>query len=324
MSELATLVIRTGAMGDIIHTLPAVACLKASFPARRLLWLVAERWMPLLKGNPAIDELVAFDRSSWPALRSTIARLRRLRITDAIDFQGLLKSAIAGRVARPRRFFGFEFREARETLASLFYTHRVPVTGPHRVQRNLQLAQAVSGTSCLSQSAWLPQGTEEGALPAGPFVLATPFAGWAGKEWPLERFNELGRLLQSEGLELVANVSPSHSSRLAGFQYLKVHTSSLLGLVGAMRRAAAVVAGDSGPLHLAAALGKRGVALFGPTDPEQNGPFGNTMAVLRVPGFGTTYKRDRSHHPSMEAIAVDQVWSALSAALAEEETAKRP
>lgn len=318
MTEAATLLIRIGAMGDIIHTLPAAASLKASFPGRRFLWLVAERWLPLLKGNPAIDELIVFDRRNWSALRATVKRLRQLRITDAIDFQGLMKSALAGWLARPGKFFGFDSTEVRERPASWFYTTQVPVVGPHRVDRNMQLAFAAGATTAVHQ-AWIPEGRDEGSLPAGPFVLAAPFAGWAGKEWPLERFDQLGQALESEGLELVANVPLSRAGELASLRHVRTHTSSLSGLVGAMRRATAVVACDSGPLHLAAALSKRGVALFGPTDPAKNGPFGGTLTVLRAPGAETTYKRHSEHHVSMKAISVDQVSNALLESLARQE-----
>lgn len=319
MKDEATLVIRIGSMGDIVHTLPAVASLKASQPNCRLSWLVAERWLPLLRGNPSLNDLVVFDRSSWHALHNTVSQLRSLRVADAVDFQGLIKSAFCGRLARPKRFFGFESAEVREWPASWFYTHRIPVTSAHRVERNLQLAIAAGATKVI-RDGWLPEGADEGNLPSGPFVLAAPFAGWQGKEWPLDRFNQLGQALRREGIYLLANVPPSRVRELDSFPHIRTHSSSLLGLVGAVRRASAVIACDSGPLHLAAALGKRGVALFGPTDPAKNGPYGGTLTVLRASGFETTYKRGVNYHRSMEAITVEQVFQALTAALARQET----
>ncbi len=164
MQNSAILVIRLGAMGDILHALPAVSSLKKSFPSDKLVWLVAERWMPLLKGNPFIDELIPFHRGGIGALRNAWRRLRELRPRLALDFQGLFQSAMAGRAAQPEAFFGFDKSVAREPLASLLYTHRVPVTGPHRIDRNLQLVEA-AGASELTHESWIPPGEEEGDLP---------------------------------------------------------------------------------------------------------------------------------------------------------------
>ena len=304
------LAIRLGAMGDIIHALPAVASLKASFPQHKLSWLVAPRWMPLLEGNPAIDELIAFERSGLKELKVSWRRLRQKRFELAFDFQGLLQSAIAGRAARPKTFYGFSRSVARESHAAWFYDCSIDVTGPHRVQRNLQLVEA-AGADKLTTRAWIPQGRPEGSLPSGPFVLTNPFAGWAGKEWPLPLYELLGQRLQKDGLQLVASVPEGKAPELRDFQHVSVYVSSLNGLIDATRRAAAVVGLDSGPLHLAAALSKPGVALFGPTDPAYTGPFGGSLTVLRSPHVETTYKRHNTVHASMKEISVEQVTSAL-------------
>jgi heptosyltransferase I len=304
------LVIRLGAMGDIIHALPAAASLKASFPQRKLSWLLAPRWMPLLEGNPYIDEMIGFERSGLAALKATWRRLRRKQFDLAFDFQGLLQSALAGRTARPRLFYGFSRAVARESHAAWFYDHSIDVTGPHRVERNLQLVTAAGATELITQ-AWIPQGVPEGHLPQGRFILTNPFAGWAGKEWPLPFYELLGQELQKEGLQLVASVPANKAAHLQEFKHIRAYVSTLAGLIDATRRATAVVGLDSGPLHLAAALGKPGVALFGPTDPACTGPFGGSLTVLRAPGFETTYKRHSETHASMRAITVEQVKAAL-------------
>jgi len=309
------LVIRIGAMGDIIHALPAVASLKRSFPSSKLVWLVAQRWTPLLAGNPFIDDLILFERSGIGALRSSWQSLRGMRPSLAIDFQGLVQSAIAGRAAQPRVFFGFNRAVAREPLACVFYTRRIAVTGPHRIQRNIQLVKA-AGASQVSHQAWLPPGDDDGRLPSGPFVLTSPFAGWTSKQWPMECYELLGQRLKKEGLELVANVSKEKASELAHWKHVRLHSSTLSGLIAATRRAEAVVGLDSGPLHLAAALNKPGVALFGPTDPRQTGPFGGSIQVIRAANIETTYKRDDRLHPSMMKISVEQVSETLLNSLA--------
>lgn len=312
---MSILLIRLGAMGDIIHALPAAASLKLSFPEQKLHWLVSRKWMPLLQGNPHIDEIIPLDRQSPTALWRCIERLRAFPPDLAIDFQGLLQSAIAGRIARPHAFFGFDRSVAREPLASLLYTRKIPVVGPHRVQRNLQLV-AAAGAREQTDEAWIPAGRAEGELPSGPFVLTSPFAGWTSKQWPMESYDALGELLNKEGLQLAVNVPEYRAAHLQSMAHLRIHISSLEGLIDATRRAAAVIGVDSGPLHLAAALGKAGVALFGPTDPAQTGPYNSEMAVLRTPGVRTTYKRHDRIHSSMAEISVEQVAEALLQSLA--------
>lgn len=310
------LVIRLGAMGDIIHALPAVASLKLSFPQHRLVWLVSRKWMPLLEGNPNIDELIPFDRTGIAALKSCWSQLHSLKPDLAIDFQGLLQSSISGRLAQPHVFYGFNRSVARESLACFLYTHRIAVTGPHRIQRNLQLVTA-AGAGITTEEAWIPHGYPEGQLPPGAFVLASPFAGWTGKQWPIESYDRLAEILNREGLELVLNVPEQQIAQLQKVSRVRLHTSSLYGLIDATRRAMAVVGVDSGPLHLAAALDKPGVALFGPTDPAQTGPFKSRMTVLRAPHVETTYKRHARIHASMSEIDVEQVSDALLRSLAD-------
>ncbi len=315
MSAPSMLVIRLGAMGDVLHALPAVASLKMSFPEKKLVWLIARRWLPLLAGNPYVDELVPFDRKGISSLLSTRRALESLQPEIAIDFQGLLQSAFAGRVAGAKRFYGFDRAVAREPLASMLYTDRIHVTGPHRIQRNVQLVRA-TGAARVTEESWIPPGVPEGRLPEHPFVLASPFAGWASKQWPTELYDELAGALRKDGFELVVNVAPERANELASFRNVTVYSSSLAGLIYATRRAAAVVGVDSGPLHLAAALKKPGVALFGPTDPAQTGPFNSPMRVVRQHNAETTYKRGQAIHRSMSDIRVDQVSEALLQSLA--------
>lgn len=310
MSRDSILVIRLSAMGDIIHTLPAVTTLKRSFPDRTLAWLVAPRWTALLEGNPYVDEIIPLDRRNIPHVIETFRCVRGLNADLAFDFQGLFQSALAGRLARPKALYGFAKTVAREPFAALLYTHSIPVKGPHRVERAVQLAEA-AGAQQPAFEAWIPPGKPEGDLPRDRFVLTSPFAGWAGKEWPLTAYEELARRLEREGLRLVANVPHRKARELRALQHIHIHTSGLPGLIHATRLAIAVIGVDSGPLHLAAALGKPGVGLYGPTDPALTGPFGGTMAVVRAHNVETTYKRHDAIHASMREITPDEVVAGL-------------
>jgi heptosyltransferase-1 len=304
------LVVRLGAMGDIIHTLPAAASLRQSFAGARLFWLVESRWQPLLAGNPFIDEVLVLDRGSLAGLWSSLRRLRAQRYDLAVDFQGLIKSALPALLAQPERLYGYHRSQVREKLAAFTYSHPVKVAAAHIVDRHQELAAAAGATS-RARVFPLPAGTPEGDLPRGPYVLASPLAGWTSKQWPLERYEELARKLSPVGLPLVLNISPAAARDLPRLGSVVVHMSGLPGLIDATRRAVAVVGVDSGPLHLAAALERPGVAIYGPTDPARNGPYGNTFTVLRSASAVTSYKRQPVVDPSMAAITADEVLEAL-------------
>lgn len=305
------LVVRLGAMGDVIHALPAVATLKHSFPQSRLVWAIEPKWAPLLEGNPFVDDVLPADRRDVWSLGGLWRRLRAERFDFAVDFQGLIKSALIAAAAQPQRIYGFCRGEVREKFAALLYSNVVKSHSVHVVDKNLELAQGTGATNPV-HTFHVPAGQPEGDLPGSGFVLANPTAGWRSKQWPLENYSELGRLLRRQwGLELVLN----GAARIE-LAHTWAHVSGLNGLIDATRRAVAIVGVDSGPMHLAAALGKPGVALFGPTDPARNGPCGGSLQVLRSPNAATTYKREPEISASMREIGVDQVFEALRSVLA--------
>jgi heptosyltransferase-1 len=305
------LVVRLSSMGDVIHALPAVATLKHSFPGSVLSWVVQPRWAPLLEGNPYIDRVVPFDRRRLTSWGEAWRQLRALRYDFAVDFQGLMQSALIASLARSDRIYGLHRTQVREKAAAAFYSNEVRTAGRHVVDSNLELA-AAAGASTMLVTFPLPEGVPEGDLPGGEFVLASPLAGWGGKQWPLEFYRGLARRLNEElGVALVLNGPPDRALELEQVDGAFVHSSGLPGLIHATRRAAAVLGLDSGPAHLAAALAKPGVAIFGPTDPARNGPYGDTFTVLRSPGAVTTYKRYQEPDASMLRITPDAVFEAL-------------
>ncbi len=309
------LVVRLGSMGDVIHALPAVATLKHSFPGSVLSWVVQPRWAPLLEGNPYIDRLVPFDRRRLKSWGEAWRLLRATHYDFAVDLQGLVQSALIASLARSDRIYGFHRTQVREKAAAVFYSNEVRTASGHIVDSNLEVA-AAAGASTMLVTFPLPEGAPEGDLPGGEFVLSSPLAGWGAKQWPLEFYRALARRLNEElGVALVLNGPPSSAADLAHVDGAFVHTSGIPGLIYATRRAAAVLGLDSGPAHLAAALGKPGVAMFGPTDPARNGPYGDTFAVLRVPGAETSYKRRPEPDASMSRITPDAVFEALKARL---------
>ena len=158
------LIVRLGAMGDIIHSLPGAASLKHSFPGARITWVVEPRWVPLLEGNGFVDRFVHFDRGKPGSWKSTIEQLRADRYDLAVDFQGLVKSALIAHLARPERIAGFGPGVVRERPAGLFYSNRVASNAVHVVDQALDLA-AGAGASNLVRAFPLATGKPEGVLP---------------------------------------------------------------------------------------------------------------------------------------------------------------
>jgi heptosyltransferase-1 len=302
------LIVRLGAMGDIIHSLPGAASLKHSFPDARITWVIEPRWVPLLEGNGIVDRFVLFHRDQPRSWRQTRRELRAEPYDLAVDFQGLVKSALIAHVARPNRIAGFASDVVRERAAGLFYSTRTPSAAVHVVDQALDLA-AGAGARHLVRSFPLAPGAPEGRLPDEPFALACPLAGWTSKQWPLEYYAKLAELLRERlGMPLVLNGTPGAVPDVRGTWK---HESGISGLIDATRRASLVVAVDSGPLHLAAALNKSGVAIFGPTDPVRNGPWGGEFEVFRAPGARTTHRRGAAIDETMRAISPERVMEAL-------------
>jgi len=309
MEPYRILVVRLGAMGDVIHALPAVASLKHSFPRSRVSWAIRSRWIPLVEQNPFVDEIIPLDRTV-SGFRAAWRRLRAGRFDLAVDFQGLVQSALVAAAAHADKIIGFHRSQAWERWASLFYSTEVTTRSAHIVDRNLELI-AAAGASSVVRLFPLAAGAPEGRLPEGKFVLASPLAGWRSKQWPIERYQQLAARLD---LPLVVNGPPSAAGALNEIRGAIVHLSGIAGLIDATRRAHAVIGVDSGPMHLAAALSKPGVAIFGPTDPARNGPYGGSLRVVRSPTAITTYKRDAGDE-DMRAIPAESVASELLAAL---------
>jgi len=306
MDVFRILVVRLGSMGDVIHALPGVASLKHGFARSHVTWVIRPRWMPLLEGNPFVDEVIPYERNVT-GIRAAWNALRARKFDLAVDFQGLVQSALIAAAARADRVTGFHRSQAAERWASLFYSNAVITHSAHVVEQNLELVTA-AGASSILRAFPIPAGSQEDDLPDGKFVLASPLAGWGAKQWPLDYYQELAEKLD---FPLVVNGPKESEETLKQIRGARVHLSGIAGLIHATRRAHAVVGVDSGPMHLAAALLKPGVAIFGPTDPARNGPYGGSLRVLRDPGASTTYKRTGDDR-SMRAITPAAVAEALA------------
>ena len=334
MPEPHFLVVRLGSLGDIVHTFPAVAALRESFPAANIVWLTHPRWEFLVQCSGLASEVWTVETRALSSLRETIQRLRQASWSAAIDYQGLWKSAMLPFFGGARRRIGFSSATIREFGVPLLYTDRVNTSKAHIAEQNGELsvhAGALRRTAPVSlqippqdQAAVCSRLRAQGL---DRYIVLSPGGGWRSKCWPAERFAALCRKLrESLNLRCVVNVGPDDED-LAGMLVAAssdaapvVYRSSLGELMALLRGAACIVSGDTGPLHLAVALGTPAVALFGPTDPARNGPYSGDATpsgdqkniVLRTSGVRTTHSRDSRPHPSMLAVTVDQVFDAVS------------
>lgn len=324
------LIVRVGAMGDILHALPAVTALRIALPHAHIGWAVDPHWRPLL-ASALVDQVHEIPTRNWKdtpfSLRtlqqilSLRASFRLARYDVAVDLQGSLRSAFLARLSGAPSVFGPA--APREAPARTFYTQRVALREPNVIDQAAELLHAATGLTLVPARPILPNDdlTPDIAALHGQFILLSPSAGWGAKEWPLALYHDLIQRLEAGGYHVVINggqaLKPS-GPILTDDTRAHLLTSELAQLVSITRRAALVIGGDSGPVHLAAALGVPTLALFGPTDPARNGPdFPSArVIVLRNPASPTTYKRNPGPDPGLERITVEEVYKAALSLLA--------
>jgi len=325
------LVVRLTALGDILHTLPAVAALRSAHRNARIDWVVERKWAPVLEGSPAIDEVISFDRASILGGISCARLLRQKNYTCAIDFQGLYKSSVLAALSTAPRRIGFERAWAREPGAALLYTERVVPSGRHVTELNYSLAEKAGAVRPAKPEYPL-------RVPAGgaasvrarlaeqkiaDYIVVGPGGSWRAKCWPTDRYGQFCREFErSHGLRAIVIHGPGEESlaeevcRAAHPATPAVMRTTIEELMGLLAHARCVVAADSGPLHLAAALGASVVGLYGPTDPARNGPFvPGAVIVSEARPEEISYKRRTTFSPAMLRITVEQVLQAAHSCL---------
>lgn len=335
------LIVRLGSMGDIVHTLPAATALRRAFPEASIGWIVEERWAELLctlpeprsglrsPRRPLVDRVHTvntktwrrspFSTQTWEQIAAGFSELRAQRYEVAIDFQGAVRSAILARWSGAARVYGFA--QPRENVASMFYTRQVIARGSHVVEQNLSLAETLACHPLEVPKIEFPRDEaiekqcEERLRPSGDFALLNPGAGWGAKQWPAERYGEVARRLVEEGVKSLINYGPGEEPLMRAVESAsagaaKAIACSLTELIALTRYARLFVGGDTGPMHLAAALDVPVVAIFGPTNPARNGPFGTRNVVLRSPISPTTHSRSAQPDPGMLEISATEVVAA--------------
>ncbi|HEX7158252.1 MAG TPA: lipopolysaccharide heptosyltransferase I [Edaphobacter sp.] len=332
------LIVRIGAMGDVLHAMPAAAALRQAHPEWEIGWVVEPRWLPLLRAGsagargpemPLVDRVYLAATRKWKrepfsgktvaAIRSLVGGLRRERFDVCVDMQGAIRSAVIGRFAAAGRFVGPA--EPRERQAQWLYSERVQTVTRHVVEQGCELLGAAVGERLAPAEVPLPvDATAESACSAllarlphrGRFAVIAASAGWGAKQWPAERYGAVAKELSDAGYGVVVNAA-SHDDVLAqrvvetsGGRAVAVH-ASLAQLIALTRRASVVIAGDTGPLHLAAALGRPVVGIYGPTDPARNGPYGTEARVLRHVSSRTDHSRYMAAEAGLLEITPEEV-----------------
>jgi len=345
-------------MGDILHALPAVTALRRAHPSWIIDWVVEPAWQPLLTATgraaagpaesltpaqPLVNRIHLAPAKSWarrplqPSTFREIAALRRAlkdcRYNAALDLQGAVRSALIARAAASPRIIG----EAvpREPPARWFFSERIATTGRHVIEQDLELAAAVAGESLSFTPPLIPRDPDAeswcdrltASFPSRPVVLLKPGAGWGAKRWPLERYAAVASALAARGFQVLVNAGPGEEPLAAAIAAQSNGAAtpvqcSLAQLIALTRRIALAIGGDTGPLHLACALGRPVVGIYGPTDPARNGPFGNRFRVLRSPFSQRNHARHRQPESGLLTITPEEVLHAADELLAEDSGAQ--
>ncbi len=336
------LIVKTSAIGDVSHTLPALHALRAAFPSARIDWLVEREAADIVWQHPALDRVLVSERRQWIAAWRAGRRLEALqgvfRLASELravsydllfDFQNLLKSSVFVALARARRKVGFGRGMEHAEMSYLFLNERIPAVpmDMHAVERELYILRAV-GVPVSEVRFDLPLTkahhrraadilAAHGLGGSKRLIALNPMTTWPTKHWPSERFVHLADRLAAAGWDLVFTGGPADRQAIAEICGAMrrpaaniAGQTSLMELAAAYRRVRALVTTDTGPMHLAAAVGTPVVAVFGPTAPWRTGPYGHGHRVVRLAlPCSPCYKRacPQGTHACMEQLAVEMV-----------------
>jgi len=342
---MRVLIVRLSAMGDVIHAMPAVAGLRREFPQAAIDWAIEDRWAPLLtalspsgeaevlspgSAQPLVNGVHRVQLRSWrksPFASTTRrqigmlrSRFRKAQYDHVIDLQGAIRSALLAAASHAKVRAGA--LHPREFPARWLYNVRAHTPARHVVDQAAEIISAAVGRKIDPEVPPFPVSVEAESWTdqllqrtPSPFIVINPGAGWGAKCWPAERYQSLVHLLANQGVSSLVNAGPGEQELALkvckGNQpFARMVECSLLQLIAVMRRAALFIGGDTGPLHLASALSVPVVAVFGPTDPARNGPYGGRFAVLRSPESKRDHSRHREPEPGLLNISVEQVMNA--------------
>lgn len=341
------LIVKLSSLGDVIHTLPAAQAIRAAWPEAKLGWAVERQYASLLLGQPWLDEVIEWERKDGRSFVDFVARLRRVRWDVAIDFQGLFRSGLVSRSSGARRRIGYA---PVKEWAHWFYNDRVHLDtmDRHAVERYLDLAARLG-----AKADWLPiqlfplHPTDEDRAAVAAWclehafdprrqhlVILNPHCRKDANRWPAGKYTHLARELSTlpgvrvalSGGAAARALCDEIAGPLAGAIWRADGRFSVLGSAVLFRQARALVTGDSGPMHIAVAMGTPVVALFGAANPLRTGPYAADAIVLDKrlpcsPCFARHCPLRIDPPPCMDEIGVDQVLTVVKGRLAQGEAA---
>ncbi|HAA67666.1 MAG TPA: glycosyl transferase family 9 [Planctomycetaceae bacterium] len=324
------LITRTSAVGDCILTLPMLCALRKHYPRAMLAWVTEPGPAQLLGEHPDLDQLLVVSKGwlkSLTRIKEIRKTLQELQIDTVLDPQSLTKSAALGWLSGATRRIGFARPRGRELALWLNREHHLPAA-PHIVDAQLELLQQLNiktGAARFRLPAWpeaesvAEQFVRRSHL-GGGFVVLNPGAGWESRVWPAESYGRLARML-GEQLNLPSAVVWSGSDERSAADRIQEKSgghavlappTTLRELAGILRRARLFVGSDTGPLHLAGAVGTRCVGLYGTTHPDASGPYGDHHQVVQAyfQKYQTSRERRRATNDAMQAITPETVFQA--------------
>ncbi len=299
----SVLVVLFGRIGDVVFTLPSVLALKKARPDISIDWLVEDRCSDLLLGHPALRHVFLFRRGDYSTavkerrygqalgiLGDLVRTVRRERYGAVLDFQGLLKSGVATFLAKGAIKLGSPSTYGRMKEGAGLFSRQIPLTreGLHLVERHLLVVQSLLGQEVEPEPLFLAFSEEErrhvrDLVGPDPYILLHPFASWDTRNWSAASWARVAGAIARSGYRIVVAGAGGEAQRTVAEEIASSVTGGIVDFLGkgtlrelafAMAASEAVLAVDSGPMHLAAATGTRVVALFGPTDPVRLGPYG--------------------------------------------------
>jgi heptosyltransferase-1 len=335
-SSARFLIVRLSSIGDIVHALPAASALAESFPSAQIDWVVEKRHAVLLEGNPYLRRIVVIDTlgwrqglasfTTWREIRKGVSELRQRPYSAAFDFQGLWKSAVIARLSGAQQRVGFGERWLREPAAAILYTQQVsPPERAHVIEENLALVEHV-GARTRQWRFPLPQSGKDDAyvdaqltaMRAGNFVILNPGGGWRSKCWSPQNYAALIRQMSELWRQhILLTGSPAEEPVIceilqnAGTRLARYFPATLVQFIALARRAQLFIGGDTGPLHLAAAVGTPVVGIYGPTNPARNGPFAADDIALSN-GSRIDHTRRAPNPEYLPGIPIDLVLEAVN------------
>ncbi|PIR00744.1 MAG: lipopolysaccharide heptosyltransferase I [Nitrospinae bacterium CG11_big_fil_rev_8_21_14_0_20_45_15] len=339
MGSPKILLLKMSALGDVVHTLPTLETLRANHPNAHIAWMIEERFQCLIEGHPALDEIIPVNTKRWRReidsnsireIFKIFRQIRKRKFDIVLDLHGLIKSGVISYASGASRRVGFSTANCKEAISSLFNNNKAPRINPdcHVVSANLQVLQTAIPCANLRYDFILPQSTSADEkinrfiqshtqLLNNPVVAVNPGAGFESKRWSLEKFSALADGLTTQlGLSVLLTWGPGEEKMVQQIaETMKQNCwiappTTIVESIALYRRMAFFVGNDSGPLHLSAALGIPSLALFGPTNPARNGPFGaHTQTEFKRLTCSFCWKRTcpLGTNECMNSIAVEDV-----------------